>query len=244
MLRKAPPESVRLFLHPQREMPPAIDKLERFLTLIFLRRHITYCVRRRRFAQAQGAANLHREIARTEVQSGADGEGRSAHRTTGWAASRCASRFHRCLSGSRSHPSKLRRATRWMKCPSREGVVAEKKSSSARWAWLPWTSALLAVRRGGMLKPRREPSNTRTASPRSRGGETAGAALRNRSRMGQTSPSGERGARRNCRPDRAAQPSIDMPHRPCHIVTAYKGESCRRPAKGLGRASPDRRSGV
>ena len=62
--RPPPPGPVRLLLHPQREMPPAIDKLERFLALTFLRRHVTYCVRRRRFAQAQAAAKLHREIAR------------------------------------------------------------------------------------------------------------------------------------------------------------------------------------
>jgi len=53
-----------LLLHPQREMPPAVDKLERFLALVFLRRYVTYCSRHRRFAQAQGAAQLHREIAR------------------------------------------------------------------------------------------------------------------------------------------------------------------------------------
>ncbi len=53
----------RLLLHPHREMPPAIDKLERFLALVFLRRYITYYTRHRRFVQAQGAANLHHEIA-------------------------------------------------------------------------------------------------------------------------------------------------------------------------------------
>jgi hypothetical protein len=62
--RPLPLGLVRLLLHPQREMPPAIDKLERFLALTFLRRHVTHCVRRRRFAQAQAAAKLHREIAR------------------------------------------------------------------------------------------------------------------------------------------------------------------------------------
>jgi hypothetical protein len=62
--RLPPPGLVRLLLHPQREKPPAIDLLERFLALTFLRRHVTYCVRRRRFAQAQAAAKLHREIAR------------------------------------------------------------------------------------------------------------------------------------------------------------------------------------
>jgi hypothetical protein len=64
ILHKPSPEPVRLLMHPQREMPPAIDKLERFLALVFLRRYITFCIRRRRFAQAQGAARLHREIAR------------------------------------------------------------------------------------------------------------------------------------------------------------------------------------
>jgi hypothetical protein len=58
------PPPATLLLHPQRETPPAIDKLERFLALTFLRRHVTYCVRRRHFAQAQAAAKLHREIAR------------------------------------------------------------------------------------------------------------------------------------------------------------------------------------
>jgi hypothetical protein len=62
MPRQAPPEPVRLVMHPQREMPPAIDKLERFLALVFLRRHVTYCIRRRQFAQAQGAAALWREM--------------------------------------------------------------------------------------------------------------------------------------------------------------------------------------
>ena len=56
-----PPPAI-LVLHPQRQTPPAIDKLERYLTLVFLRRHVTYCMRRRRFAQAQAAAILHREL--------------------------------------------------------------------------------------------------------------------------------------------------------------------------------------
>jgi hypothetical protein len=38
------------------------DALERFLVLLFLRRYVTYCARRRRFAQMEGAARLHREI--------------------------------------------------------------------------------------------------------------------------------------------------------------------------------------
>ena len=44
-------------MHPQRESPPAIDQLER--------RYATYCVRRRRYAQAQGAAALWRELRRS-----------------------------------------------------------------------------------------------------------------------------------------------------------------------------------
>ena len=49
-------------LHPQRESPPAIEQLERFLTCVFLRRYVTYCVRRRRYAQARGAAALFKEL--------------------------------------------------------------------------------------------------------------------------------------------------------------------------------------
>jgi hypothetical protein len=43
-------------------MPPAIDATERFLVHLFLRRYITWCARRRRFAQMQGAARLYREV--------------------------------------------------------------------------------------------------------------------------------------------------------------------------------------
>ena len=49
-------------LSPHREQPPAIDALERFLVALFLRRYVTYCARRRRFAQMQGAAALLREL--------------------------------------------------------------------------------------------------------------------------------------------------------------------------------------
>ena len=38
------------------------DPLECFLVLLFLRRYVTYCARRRRFAQMEGAARLHAEI--------------------------------------------------------------------------------------------------------------------------------------------------------------------------------------
>src|SRR5260221_14711972 len=42
--------------------PPAADEIERFLACVFLRRYVTYCVRRKRYAQAQGAAGLWREL--------------------------------------------------------------------------------------------------------------------------------------------------------------------------------------
>ena len=42
--------------------PSAADEIERFLACVFLRRYATYCVRRRRYAQAQGAPGLWREL--------------------------------------------------------------------------------------------------------------------------------------------------------------------------------------
>jgi hypothetical protein len=55
---------------PMNEQPPVEqssidDELERFLVLVFLRRYITYCARRRRFAAMNGAARLHTKLART-----------------------------------------------------------------------------------------------------------------------------------------------------------------------------------
>jgi len=38
------------------------DKLARFLVLLFLRRYVTYCARRRRFASMNGAARLFAEL--------------------------------------------------------------------------------------------------------------------------------------------------------------------------------------
>lgn len=52
-----------LEMHPHWESPPAIDAEERSLALAFLRRYVTWCIRTRRFAQAQGAATLFRELA-------------------------------------------------------------------------------------------------------------------------------------------------------------------------------------
>lgn len=57
------PAPGRLEMHPHWESPPAIDAVERSLALAFLRRYVTWCVRTRRFAQAQGAATLFRELA-------------------------------------------------------------------------------------------------------------------------------------------------------------------------------------
>ena len=42
--------------------PPAIDGLERFLLLVFLRRYVTYCARRRRFAAMNEAARLFAQV--------------------------------------------------------------------------------------------------------------------------------------------------------------------------------------
>jgi hypothetical protein len=49
-------------LQPQRERPPAIDRLERFLLVCFLRRYVTYCARGGHYAAMQGAASLLGEI--------------------------------------------------------------------------------------------------------------------------------------------------------------------------------------
>ena len=48
-------------MHLQRGSP-GLAELERFLAQLFLRRYATYCVRRKRYAQAQGAAMLFREL--------------------------------------------------------------------------------------------------------------------------------------------------------------------------------------
>jgi len=61
-------EAMRMFerppqINPHLERPPAIDTVECFLTTLFLRRYVTYCARRRRFSQMQGAARLLSKIA-------------------------------------------------------------------------------------------------------------------------------------------------------------------------------------
>jgi len=60
-------EAMRMFepapqINPHLERPPAIDAMECFLTTLFLRRYVTYCARRRCYAQMQGAARLLSEI--------------------------------------------------------------------------------------------------------------------------------------------------------------------------------------
>ena len=44
------------------ELQPAIDATEAFLLGVFLRRYVTYCARRGRFAAMNGAAQLFREL--------------------------------------------------------------------------------------------------------------------------------------------------------------------------------------
>ena len=57
----APPSYVPLNLP-----PVTLDELERFLVKLFLRRYVTYCVRRRRSTSANEAARLYRRISRDE----------------------------------------------------------------------------------------------------------------------------------------------------------------------------------
>jgi len=52
-ISETPPE-----LRPQLAMPPGIDGVESFLVGVFLRRYVTYCARRRQYAQMDGAARL------------------------------------------------------------------------------------------------------------------------------------------------------------------------------------------
>ena len=50
-------------INPHLNRPPTIDAMEYFLKALFLRRYVTYCARRRRFSQMQGAARLLSKIA-------------------------------------------------------------------------------------------------------------------------------------------------------------------------------------
>jgi hypothetical protein len=58
-----------VILQPQCERPPAIDRLEALFVACFLRRYITYCARRRRYAAMQGAAALLAEVRNTCLMS-------------------------------------------------------------------------------------------------------------------------------------------------------------------------------
>jgi hypothetical protein len=44
------------------ERGPALRDGERYLALLFLRRYVRYCARRRRYAQMEGAASLARSL--------------------------------------------------------------------------------------------------------------------------------------------------------------------------------------
>ena len=44
------------------ELQPAIDAVEAFLLAVFLRRYVTYCARRGRYAAMNGAARLFAEV--------------------------------------------------------------------------------------------------------------------------------------------------------------------------------------
>ncbi len=58
-------EEQPLQINPHLAKPPAIDALEAFLLRVFLRRYVTYCARRRRFAAMNGAARLFAEVTAT-----------------------------------------------------------------------------------------------------------------------------------------------------------------------------------
>jgi len=49
-----------LELHPHQQ--GSLNRAERYLARLFLRRHVTYCARRGQFAKARGAASLWSEL--------------------------------------------------------------------------------------------------------------------------------------------------------------------------------------
>jgi hypothetical protein len=49
-------------INPHLDRTSGINTAECFLVGLFLRRYVTYCARRRRYAQMQGAVRLHREV--------------------------------------------------------------------------------------------------------------------------------------------------------------------------------------
>ena len=56
-IEELPPE-----MQPHLATPPRINEREAFLTMLFLRRYVTHCARRKRYAQMQGAARLLRGV--------------------------------------------------------------------------------------------------------------------------------------------------------------------------------------
>jgi len=50
-------------MQPHLAKPPTMDGTEAFLAGLFLRRYVTYCARRRRYSQMNGAAQLLRSVA-------------------------------------------------------------------------------------------------------------------------------------------------------------------------------------
>jgi hypothetical protein len=58
MFQPSPRSEKPLELQPHLAMPPGFDVTERFLLRLFLRRYVTWCARRQKFAQMQGAARL------------------------------------------------------------------------------------------------------------------------------------------------------------------------------------------
>ena len=59
---KEPPETDPPVKEPPSEGPATLERVERMLLLVFLRRYVTYCARRHRFASMNGAAHLFAEL--------------------------------------------------------------------------------------------------------------------------------------------------------------------------------------
>ena len=57
---------LRRFRERPPELQPTLDALEVFLVQLFLRRYVTYCARRRRFAAMNGTARLYAEASAYE----------------------------------------------------------------------------------------------------------------------------------------------------------------------------------
>ena len=53
---------MRRFRERPPELQPTMDALEVFLVRLFLRRYVTYCARRQRYAAMDGAARLYLDL--------------------------------------------------------------------------------------------------------------------------------------------------------------------------------------